>query len=89
MLVQLLLALYWVLRIYFYFIIASIILSWLPDIKRSPFGRLISRITDPFMNVFRGLLVVGMLDFTPMIGIILYQIGLNYFYQMIVIIAQG
>lgn len=84
---------YWIyqaLRVYLYVIIASILMSWVPELRRTKIGQLIDRIASPFMNLFRGIVVVGMFDFTPMIGIILYQLGLSYLAQMVnMMIAQG
>ncbi len=77
---------YWIyraLQIYFYLIIASILMSWVPELKRTKIGQLIERIVNPFMRIFRGIIVIGMFDFTPMIGIFLYQIGLTYLVQMV------
>lgn len=69
---------YYLLRVYFYVLIASILLSWLPEIKSSKFGQFVERLANPYMRIFRGIFVFGMFDFTPMIGIILYQTGLYY-----------
>ena len=88
MLVSLLTVVYYALRVYYWILIASILLSWIPDLKRSSLGRFIDRLANPYMRIFRGLLVFGMMDFTPILGFILYQIGLNYFAQMIIIMAS-
>lgn len=80
---------YQVLRIYYWILIASIFLSWLPELRHTMIGRWITRLSDPYMRIFRGLIVVGMFDFTPIIGFVLYNIGLNYFAQMINIMASS
>ena len=41
------------------------------------------KIANPYMRIFRGLLVFGMLDFTPIIGFLLYTWGLNNLEAMI------
>ena len=64
---------------YFYYllIIVRIFLSWLPSIdwNQQPF-RWISSITDPFLNIFRGIIppIGGMLDISPIVAIILLQL---------------
>ncbi|MBN2504078.1 MAG: YggT family protein [Bacilli bacterium] len=63
---------YYILQVYFYVIIATIILSWTP-LRTSGFYQLLDRVTSPYLNVFRGWLVIGMIDLTPMIGLFLYQ----------------
>ena len=81
---------YWALRIYFYIIIASILMSWVPELKNTRIGKLIDRIANPFMRIFRGILVIGMFDLTPMVGLFLYQLGLTYLAQMVnIMLNQG
>ncbi len=73
----------YVLEIYFFMIIATIILSWIPSLRESRFYMYLFTLTNPYMRIFRGLLVFGGLDFTPIIGIMLYRFGLNAFTQMV------
>ncbi|NLC93067.1 MAG: YggT family protein [Treponema sp.] len=54
----------------------DIILSWIPGVKFTAFGRFISAICDPFMNLFSNIpfLRFGNIDFSPMISIGLLSI---------------
>ena len=79
---------YWALRIYFYIIIASILMSWVPEIRNTRIGQLIDRIANPFMGIFRGIIVIGMFDLTPMVGLFLYQIGLSYLGQAVALMLS-
>jgi YggT family protein len=67
-----LLYLYWALNIYFYIMILYVLLTWTPLIN-SQFGRILKRIVDPYLGIFRGWFVIGNMDFTPMVGLLLYQ----------------
>ncbi len=63
---------------YFYYllIIIRIFLSWIPSIDwfSQPFAAIRS-VTDPFLNIFRGIIPpIGMLDISPILAIILLQI---------------
>ncbi len=63
---------------YFYYllIIIRIFLSWIPSIdwQTQPFFWIRS-VTDPFLNIFRGIIPpIGMLDISAIIAIILLQI---------------
>ena len=63
---------------YFYYllIIIRIFLSWIPSIdwQTQPFFWIRS-VTDPFLNIFRGIIPpIGILDISPIIAIILLQI---------------
>lgn len=71
---------------YFYYLILiiRIFLTWIPNIDwdSQPFGFLRS-ITDPFLNIFRGLIppIGGMLDISPIIAFFalqFLQIGVNW-----------
>lgn len=63
---------------YFYYllIILRIFLSWVPciDWMQQPFAGIRS-VTDPFLNIFRGVIPpIGMLDISPIVAIILLQV---------------
>ena len=64
---------------YFYYIIIilRIFLTWVPNIDwdSQPF-RGIASVTDPFLNVFRGVIppLGGVLDISPILAIIVLQI---------------
>lgn len=83
LIIQALIYVYRALQVYFYFLIASVLLSWLPELRRTKIGKLIDRIASPYMRIFRGVIVIGMFDFTPIIGFLIYNFGLSYFAQMI------
>lgn len=76
------------LQAYFYILIANVLLSWLPELRRTRIGQIINNIANPYMRFFRGLLVIGMFDFTPIIGFFLYSTGLRYYSEMVAILAS-
>ena len=49
----------------------DIIMSWIPGAKFTQFGKFISRICDPYLNLFSkgGWLRIGNIDFSPIISI--------------------
>lgn len=49
----------------------NIIISWFPGAKFTSFGRMISSLTDPYMNFFSrtGWLTFGNIDFSPILSI--------------------
>ena len=67
---------YYVLLAYFYVMIIYILLSWTP-LRNSQFYRILSKIVDPYLGIFRGWIVLSNIDFTPMLGLLLYQFILN------------
>lgn len=86
--VTLLSALGWALQIYYWILIAYILMSWIPEIRGTKLHRIVHNIANPYMRIFRGLLVFGMFDFTPVIGFLLYNLGMNYYWEMVAIIAS-
>lgn len=60
-----------VLNIYTFLCLFNILMSWIPGLKFTAFGRVICKITDPYMNFFSRLsfLHLGGLDFSPIVSI--------------------
>ena len=57
-------------NIYFYLIIASVLMSWIPSIKESRIGQFITSLTDPYLDIFRKFIPpLGMIDISPIIAI--------------------
>ncbi len=71
-------ALYMIINIYFYMIIAYILLSWVPELRKTKFYTMIYLIVSPYMRFFRGILVFGNFDFTPIVGIMLLRFFLLF-----------
>ena len=66
------------LNLYYYALIFYIILSWVPAIRESSFYALLGTICSPFFRIFRGWIIIGNMDFTPMVGLILYSTLLRF-----------
>lgn len=59
------------LNLYSIVCIVSIFMSWAPGLKFTSFGRFMSAITDPYLNLFSKIkfLRIGYVDFSPIIAI--------------------
>lgn len=57
--------------IYTVLCLIGIFMTWIPGAKFTKFGKIISRITDPYLNIFskRGWFRVGNIDFSPILAI--------------------
>lgn len=85
---------YWLLTIYWYLIIARILLSWFPDLSAMSFGQWIYRLTEPFLAPFRRIIpplpLGGMyLDISVYAAIIAYYFaekGLMWLLQYVLIL---
>ena len=60
-----------VLTVYTVLCFINIIMSWLPGVKFTAFGKFISSITDPYLTFFSKwrFLTIGHIDFSPIISI--------------------
>ena len=81
--VLLLTIIYWILKVYYWILIAFVLGSWIPELRNTKIYQVINNLADPYMRLFRGLLVIGMMDLTPILGFMLYSFGLSYLAQMI------
>ncbi|MGB4695365.1 MAG: YggT family protein [Acholeplasmataceae bacterium] len=64
--------LYIIFAIYGGLLSLAIILSWVPGIYDIAFFRNVGKIADWYLGPFRGRLVIGTIDLSPMIGLIIY-----------------
>ena len=65
------------LSIYTLICFVYIIMSWLPGVKFTKFGRVVSSICEPYMNLFsrRGWFRFGNIDFSPILSIGLLSVA--------------
>ncbi len=64
-------------QLYSLLLIIRVLLTWIPsiDFSAQPF-RILSDVTDPYLNLFRGLIPpVGGFDLSTMVAILLLQLG--------------
>ncbi len=74
---------YILLQVYYWILIAYILGSWIPELRDTKLYKIVYQLANPYMRIFRGLLVFGMMDFTPILGFLLYQWGLSNLNNMI------
>lgn len=62
-------------QIYFYMIIAYVLLSWLPNARQSFVGELLGKIVEPYLSIFRRFIppIGGMIDISPIVALIALQ----------------
>ena len=73
-----LIVLYHILNVYFYYMIIIALLSWIPGIFNTSWYYKLRKISDFYLGRFRGLLVLGPVDFTPIIGFVIYEAALQF-----------
>ncbi|RKD23975.1 hypothetical protein BEP19_06030 [Ammoniphilus oxalaticus] len=61
-------------ELYYYALIARILLSWLPQLQGNRFAEFLFRITEPYLSIFRRFIPpLGMIDISPIVAFIAYR----------------
>jgi YggT family protein len=56
--------------IYRFVLIIYIIASWLPQVYESPVGKLLSRLSEPYLSIFRRFIPpIGFIDISPIVAL--------------------
>ena len=74
-----LIVLYHILNVYFYYMIFVALLSWIPGVFNTSWYYKLRKISDFYMGRFRGWIVIGNIDFTTIIGFLIYEFALQMF----------
>lgn len=78
----------WIIWLYCLFIVIDAIMSWMPFLAHSALGRLLSRIVDPYLNLFRKGPIAKLaystgIDISAVIGIFILYFVQDYVLQWI------
>ncbi|MDQ0192563.1 YggT family protein [Paenibacillus wynnii] len=62
-------------NIYFFMIIFYVLMSWLPNVRDSFIGELLSKLVEPYLAPFRKIIppLFGTLDISPFIALIVLE----------------
>lgn len=61
-------------KLYYFALIARILLSWLPQLQDNRFAEFLYRITEPYLSVFRRFIPpLGMIDLSPIVAFLVYN----------------
>lgn len=64
-------------------LIAYILMSWVPAAQNSAIGRMLEKVCEPYLGVFRKFIPpIGMIDISPIVAIFL----LNYIHRGLIIV---
>ncbi|KEO80933.1 YggT family protein [Tumebacillus flagellatus] len=83
-----------VMDIYYYVLFASIILTWIPDIQRTIVGRILYRITEPYLGIFRRFIPAvrlggGYMDFSPIVALFVWRVFVENGVRWLLLKALG
>lgn len=74
---------YYLLMIYYALIVIYFILTWIRPLYGTKFFSFMYRITNPFMRIFSGKLILGGFDLGGTIGLLLYGLLLSILQRII------
>jgi uncharacterized protein YggT (Ycf19 family) len=61
-------------RAYYWLIFIYVLMSWVPPVRDSKFGSIISAIVEPYLSIFRKIIPpIGGIDLSPLLAIFLYN----------------
>ena len=61
----------------------NMLFSWFPGIYRFKFAKVLWMISDTYMHPFHGVLVLGILDFTPLLGVITFELLIQAYIYLV------
>jgi len=67
--------------VYTWLIIFSVLGTWVPAINEGAIGRFIHKLVDPYLDLFRFIPPIGMIDISPVVAILVF----NYFSSFLLI----
>ncbi|MGD8190046.1 YggT family protein [Brevibacillus ginsengisoli] len=57
-------------NVYYYMVIAYILMSWVPQMRDTKIGQLLERLVEPFLAPFRRFIPpLGMIDISPIVAL--------------------
>ena len=65
--------LFLLLRFYMGIMVLGIIFTWFPNLYEYKIPRLIRKMTNWYLGYFRGIFILGNIDFTTLFGMLLYE----------------
>ncbi|TQR20813.1 YggT family protein [Psychrobacillus vulpis] len=71
--------------LYTYALVIYILMSWVPSIQESSFGRLLGKICEPYLDPFRKIIPpLGMIDISPIVAIFVLNLARKGIFSLIV-----
>lgn len=72
--------------VYQFMIIGYILMSWIPSLQESSIGRILGKLVEPYLGIFRKFIPpIGMIDFSPIIALLL----LGFIRKGVLIVVQN
>lgn len=69
--------------VYSLMLVAYILMSWVPAAQNSAIGRMLEKVCEPYLGIFRKFIPpIGMIDISPIVAIFL----LNYIQRGLIIV---
>jgi len=63
----------WTITIYTYCILFYVITSWIPALRENPLGKIVTKLVEPYLRLFRFIPPIGMIDISPVVAIFAFS----------------
>lgn len=70
--------------IYYYLILAHVIISWVPDLQRTRLAEIVHVLTEPVLVPLRRLVPLPGIDISPLLAIIVLQIVQRFLINILI-----
>ncbi len=78
------------LQVFSILLVIYILMSWVPSTRETKFGQLLTKIAEPYLGFFRKFIPpFGMIDFSPIIGLLALQLISRGIFQIYLMIFQA
>lgn len=75
-------------RLYYILIFVRIIMSWFPVDQYSEWVRILKKLTDPYLDIFRKIIPpIGMIDISPIIALFVLNLIENILFRLMLSIG--
>ena len=75
-------------RMYYFLIFVRLIISWFPVDQYNEWVKILKKLTDPYLNIFRKFIPpIGMIDISPIVALFVLNLLENILFRLIVMIG--
>ncbi|MCM3087350.1 YggT family protein [Bhargavaea ginsengi] len=75
-------------QIYSILLVIYVLMSWVPSTRETSIGRLLAKICEPYLDIFRKIIPpIGMIDISPIVALIALNLIVRGLYTVFGMIA--
>jgi YggT family protein len=84
------LVIHYAFQIYTFLVFGYVLLSWIPQLRGTPIGDLLTRLVEPYIRLFKTWIPpIGMIDITPIVALFMLYFSEEGLLYVIDLLYQG